>query len=77
MNQQTEGFSPKATGAGAGAVIGGALATVLCYVLPGDEPTEVVLAIGTLCSAVLAFVGAYLPKPGVVVLHGHGEDGEL
>lgn len=45
-----------------GGTAGGALAVLLCYVLPGTEPTDVVVAITTLCTVGLGFVAAYLKQ---------------
>lgn len=54
----------KAFGSAGGAGIGGALATVVCWILDSayhvTPPPEVALALGTIFTTITAFVGAYL-----------------
>lgn len=77
MNQQTIGLSPKAIGGAAGGGIGWALSQIVLAVIPGKEDDILATAITILVTAAVGFVGAYLPKPGVVVAQGHGENGDL
>lgn len=68
--QTTEGVSPKAVGGTAGAGLGGAVAVLVLYLWPEEQPTDVAIAVNTLASAVLAFVGSRIAPPGVVVKDG-------
>lgn len=63
---RTEGASPKAQGAAVGSGVGWALSQVALELLPKASGT-LAAAVTILVTAAVAYAGAWIPRPGVVV----------